>query len=82
MVKLIIQKKKEGTATTKSSVCLVKFLDLFLQHPILLLVFGILGFLGKGAAPLVRQLGVEMAGGFCPFFFFFSAFLGLMGCPF
>jgi hypothetical protein len=31
-------------------------------------VLGILGFVGKGAAPLVGQLGVEMAGGF--FFFF------------
>jgi hypothetical protein len=38
-------------------------------------VLGILGFVGKGAAPLVRQLGVETAGGF----FFFSAVLGLMG---
>jgi hypothetical protein len=29
---------------------------------ILILVLGILGFVEKGAAPLVRQLGVEMAG--------------------
>jgi hypothetical protein len=42
------------------------------------MALGILGFVGKGAAPLVRQLGVEMAGGFF-LFFFFPTFLGLMG---
>jgi hypothetical protein len=57
---------------------LVKVLDLFLWHPTLVLEPCILGFVGKHAAPLVGQLGVEMAGGV---FLFFSAFLGLMGCP-
>jgi hypothetical protein len=55
-----------GTATTKISVCLVKVLALFLWHPILVLTLGILGFVGKSSAPLVRQLVGEMAGGFCP----------------
>jgi hypothetical protein len=49
---------------------LLKVLDFFLWHPILVLALGFLGFVGKGAAPLVRQLEVEMAGGF-----FFSFFL-------
>jgi hypothetical protein len=43
-------------------------------HPVLVLVLGILGFVGKGAAPLVEQLGVEMAGGF--FSFLLSWFYG------
>jgi hypothetical protein len=65
MVKLIIQKEETpDKATTKSSVCLVKFPELLLQHPILVLSVGILGFLGKGAAALVRYLGVETAEGF------------------
>jgi hypothetical protein len=50
--------------------CLVKVLKLFLWHPILVLALGILGFVGKGAAPLVRQLRVEMAGRFFLFFHF------------
>jgi hypothetical protein len=41
---------------------LVKVLELFLWCPILVLVLGILDFVGKGAAPVIRQLGVEMAG--------------------
>jgi hypothetical protein len=45
----------------------VKVLGLFLWHAILVLVFGILGFMGKGAAPLFEQLGVETVGGFFPF---------------
>jgi hypothetical protein len=53
MVKLIIQKRKEaGTATTQSSVCLVKVMELFVWLLILVLVLSILGFEGKGAAPL------------------------------
>jgi hypothetical protein len=68
MVKLIIQKKKErktpGKATTKSSVCLLKVLDLLLCYPILIWALSILGFVQKGTAPLVGLLGVEMAGGF------------------
>jgi hypothetical protein len=36
---------------------LVKFLDLLLWNPVLILVLGILGFVEKGAVPLVRQLG-------------------------
>jgi hypothetical protein len=56
MVKLTTQEKKTGTAT-KSSVCLVRVLDLFLWCPILVLVLGVLGFVEKGAAPLVGQLG-------------------------
>jgi hypothetical protein len=45
-------------------------------------MLGILGFVGKGAAPLLRQLGVEAAGRFfCLFVFFsFSALLGIIGC--
>jgi hypothetical protein len=35
---------------------------------------------GKGAAPLLGQLGVEMAGGFFSFFFFFFS-LSLVLCP-
>jgi hypothetical protein len=86
MVKLIIQKKKKektpGTATTKSSVCLVEVLDLFLWHLILVLALGVLGFVRKGAAPLIGQLGVEMDGGFFLFFsFFVPTFLGLMRHP-
>jgi hypothetical protein len=63
-VRLIIQGEKKGTTGTKSLVCLVKALDLFLWHPILILAFGILGFVGKDDAPLARQLGVEKAEGF------------------
>jgi hypothetical protein len=51
MLKLIIQ--KTGKVTTKISVCSVKVLDLFLWYPILVLVLGILGFVVKGASPLV-----------------------------
>jgi hypothetical protein len=55
MVKLIIQKKKKTRySTTKNSVCSAKVLNLFLWCPILVLALGILGFVGKGAAPLVR----------------------------
>jgi hypothetical protein len=75
MVRLTIQKKSKGT-TTKSLVCL----DLLFWHPTLVLMLGILGFVKKGAAYLIRQLGVEMAGCFI-LFFFFSAFLDLMGSP-
>jgi hypothetical protein len=39
------------------------------------LELGILGFVGKDAIPLVRQLGVEIAEGFLNF----SSFFGLMG---
>jgi hypothetical protein len=59
LVKLIIQKKKKEKeetpckAVTKSLVCLVKVLELFLWCPILVLVLGILGFVGKCAAPLL-----------------------------
>jgi hypothetical protein len=52
----MVRMQKPGT-TTKSSVCSVNVLDLFLWHPILVLVLGILGFVEKGAAPVVRQLG-------------------------
>jgi hypothetical protein len=49
----------------------------------MVLVFGILGFVGKAAVPLVGWLGVETAGGFFSFFlsFFFFAALGLMDFP-
>jgi hypothetical protein len=47
---------------------LVKDLDLLLWNPILVLVLGIWSFVEKHAAALVRQLGVEMAGGFFSFF--------------
>jgi hypothetical protein len=66
--------KKTQQQQQKSSVSLAKVLDLLLWWPILILVLGILGYVGKGAAPLVRQLGGEMVEGF-----FSSAFLGLMG---
>jgi hypothetical protein len=70
----LIQKKKTSTTTTKSSLCSVNILDLFLSHPIPVLVLGILGFVGKGAAPLIGQLARERWRGF------FSALIGLMGC--
>jgi hypothetical protein len=77
------------TTTTKSVVSLAKVLDLFLWHPILVLVLmtggysvslclltvGILGYVGKSAAPLVGQLAGELAGTV----FFPPTFLGLMG---
>jgi hypothetical protein len=54
MVKLIIIIiKKTGTTTTKSFDCSVKILDLLLWRPILVLILGILGFVGKGCAPLI-----------------------------
>jgi hypothetical protein len=71
MVKLIIQ--KTGTATTKSSVTSVKVLDLFIWHLILVLALVILCFVGKGAAPLVRQLGWRLLEGF--WFWFWFCFL-------
>jgi hypothetical protein len=71
MEKLIVQEKRD-TTTTKCTECLVKFLDLLLWHPILILVLGILGFVGNSAVPLVRQLGRR---------WIFSAFLCLMSCP-
>jgi hypothetical protein len=70
MVKLIIQKKKTVIAITKSYVCPVKILDLLIWCPILVLSLDILGFVGKGAAPLVGQpWGWRQLEGF--FFFFF-----------
>jgi hypothetical protein len=49
-------------------------LDLLLWCPILVLALGILGFVGKSAAPLAGPLGWWIAGGpFCP------TFLRLMG---
>jgi hypothetical protein len=53
--KLILQKNPD--TTTKCTDYPVKFLDLLVWHPVLILVLGILGFVGKGAVPLVRQLG-------------------------
>jgi hypothetical protein len=47
----------------KISVCMAKVLDLFLWHPFLVFVLGILDFLRKDAAPLAGQLGGEVAGG-------------------
>jgi hypothetical protein len=71
MLKFIVQnrtkrekKKTPGTATTKSSVCLLKVLELFLWLPFLILEVGILGIVGKCAAPLFRQLSVDTAGDF------------------
>jgi hypothetical protein len=58
-------------SNNKSSVCYVKVLDLFFWHPILVLALGILCFVGKGAAPLIGQLEVQMAGEFFLSFFFF-----------
>jgi hypothetical protein len=58
-------KKKTGTIRTKSSVSSVRVLDLFLWHPILVLVPGVLGFVEKGAASLVRQLGWRCLESFC-----------------
>jgi hypothetical protein len=73
----LIQKKTPGTATSKSSICLIKVLDLFLLCPILVFVLGILGFVWKCAAPLVRKLGVDKL----EVFSFFSPpiFLVIMG---
>jgi hypothetical protein len=75
MVKLRIQRRKvKAKVQQQTSVCSAKVLDLFLWCPILVLVVGILGFVGEGADPLVGQLVGKMAGGI-----FFPAFLGLMG---
>jgi hypothetical protein len=49
---------------------LAKVLNLVLWHPILVWELGILGLVGKGAAPLVGQLVGEIALGF--FFTFFD----------
>jgi hypothetical protein len=70
MIKLIIPKRgKKKPKHNKISVCLAKVLDLFLWHPFLVLVLGILGFVGKGAAPVVGQLGRgERGGDFFPCF--------------
>jgi hypothetical protein len=69
--------EKTGTATTKSSVCSVKVLDLLLWCPILVFALSIPCFVRKGAASLVGQVGVKMAGGVL----IFSTFLGFMGHP-
>jgi hypothetical protein len=53
---------------------LAEVLELFFWCPTLVLALGIVICVGKGAFPLVGQLGVGTAGGF----FSFSAFLGLM----
>jgi hypothetical protein len=75
MEKLIIKKKKKANRYhNKSLVCSVNVLDLSLWCPILALVLSVLGFVGKGASPLVRKLGVGES-----WRIFFSAFLGLMG---
>jgi hypothetical protein len=66
MAKLIIQGKKTGTKTA-SSVCSAKVLDLFFWCPILVLALGILGFVGKGAAPIVGSLQGRQV----EFFFFY-----------
>jgi hypothetical protein len=55
-MRLIIQKKMD-TKTREILFCLAYVLDLFLWHPILALALGILGFVGKGADPFVRNLG-------------------------
>jgi hypothetical protein len=47
---------------------------------ILVLVLCFLGFVGKGAAPLVGQHGVEMAGGFFSFFCLLSLVLWAICC--
>jgi hypothetical protein len=44
----------------------------------MVLVFGILGFVGKAAVPLVGWLGVETAGGFFSFFLSFFFLLPLV----
>jgi hypothetical protein len=49
--------EKIGTATTKSSVCSVKVLDLFLWCPILVLALSILGLGGRALALLLDSLG-------------------------
>jgi hypothetical protein len=71
MVKLIIQKKK-GTATAKSSVCLVKVLDLFfgVQCWYWCLVFWALW--ARVLALLSDSLGMETSRGFFLYFFCFS----------
>jgi hypothetical protein len=77
MIKLIIQ-NKIGTATIKCSVCSEKFPDLFLWHQILVLALDILGFVEKVLPLFLNSLGWRQLEGVF-FFFFFSAFLGLMG---
>jgi hypothetical protein len=72
IVKLIIQRKKKetGTTTRKRSVCLAKVLDLFFLHPVLVLVLGILSFVGKGAGSL-PSCQTACKGGLLEVFFFF-----------
>jgi hypothetical protein len=70
MVKLIIQKNKNPKArynNNKKFSLLIQSSGLFLWSP-----FGILGFVVKGAAPLVRKLGRRWLEGF--FFFFLPRF--------
>jgi hypothetical protein len=73
MVKLVIQKIYKITkySNEKCSVWLVKKscrLVPLVSDP----GISILGFVGKGVAPVVRQLGVEMAGGIFVVVLFFS----------
>jgi hypothetical protein len=74
----LIQKTNTRYSNNKSSVCLVEVQELFLWCSILVLELDILSFVGKSAAPLVRQHGVKMAGGF--FLFFFPTFFDLVLC--
>jgi hypothetical protein len=74
MVKLIILKKSEVQQQQKSSVSSAKVLELFLWCPILLLMLGILGYVGKGVTILVRQLGAQEM----PEVFLTPDFFGLM----
>jgi hypothetical protein len=55
-VKLTQRKRKSNN---KNSVCLVRVLDLLLWHPILVLLLGILGFVGYGAASIIRQFEMK-----------------------
>jgi hypothetical protein len=71
--------EKIGT-TTKSSVCLVRALDLFLWHPTLVLELGILGFVGKHAFSLLSDsLGWRWLKG-CFLFFSLSLVLWAIHC--
>jgi hypothetical protein len=56
----------------------ISVLDLFLWCPTLVLVLGILSFVGKVAVLLVGHPGVELTEGFFPFL---PTFLGLMDHP-
>jgi hypothetical protein len=74
MEKLIIKKNRYNN--NKKFSLLTKSSEVTPWCPVLVFALGILCFVLKSAASLVGQLGGETVGGY----FFFPAFLDLMGC--